>query len=334
MRSLIFFGVLLWGATGMQPWGSGSLGSALAQPSGTLRLYTSQPDADAQRTAAAFQAVYPGVSVDIFRSGTEEVMSRFLLEAEAGSPQADVLLVADAPTFELLKARDLLDPYCSPEAEAIDPAYYDPDCHYFGTKILATVIVYNTKLAEPIDSWAALAQVPEGQVVMPSPTYSGAAAYNLGVITRTPGLGWEWYEALKNNKAVLVQGNGAVARNVASGEQPYGMVVDFLAIRNRKEGSPVDVIYPKEGVPIITEPVGIVKGASNLEAARAFVDFLLSQKGQQVAVEIGYMPLREDVTPPEGFPALQELTVLSAPAAELAETREADKARFSQLFGE
>ncbi|WP_244350411.1 ABC transporter substrate-binding protein [Thermostichus vulcanus] len=333
MRPLPFLAVLC-GVAFALPFVEGSLNPAFAQPSGTLRLYTSQPDADAQQTAAAFQAAYPGVSVEIFRSGTEEVISRFLLEAEAGAPQADVLLVADAPTFELLKSRDLLDPYCSPEAEAIAPTYYDEDCHYFGTKILATVIVYNTALAEPIDSWAALAEVPDGQVVMPSPTYSGAAAYNLGVITRNPALGWNWYEALKDNDAVLVQGNGAVVRNVAAGEQSYGMVVDFLAIRSRNEGSPVDVIYPREGVPLITEPVGIVKGAANLEAAQAFVDFLLSQEGQQVAVDIGYMPLREDVTPPEGFPALSELTVLSAPAAELAETREADKARFSELFGE
>jgi iron(III) transport system substrate-binding protein len=133
---------------------------------------------------------------------------------------------------------------------------------------------------------------------------------------------------------VLVQGNGAVARNVASGEQSYGMVVDFLAIRSRNEGSPVEVVYPKEGVPLITEPVGIVKGTPNLEAAQAFVDFLLSQKGQEVAAGMGYMPLRQDVTPPKGFPALSELKILSVPATELAESREADKARFAKLFGE
>jgi hypothetical protein len=42
------------------------------------------------------------------------------------------------------------------------------------------------------------------------------------------GLGWEWYEALKKNKTVLVQGNGAVARNVASGEQSMTLVNDTL----------------------------------------------------------------------------------------------------------
>ena len=309
-------------------------GLVFAQPSGPLRLYTSQPDEDAAQTVEAFEAAYPDVRVELFRSGTEEVISRFLLEAEAGEPQADVLLVADAPTFESLKAQQLLEPYCSPEAENIDATFYDADCTYFGTKVLATVITYNTALAKPVASWSDLTSVQPGQVIMPSPSYSGAAAYNLGVFARTPNIGFGWYEQLEANGAVLTQGNGTVARNVAAGEQSYGMVVDFLAIRAREEGSPVEVVYPAEGVPVITEPVGIVAGTPNLEAAQAFVDFLLSQQGQQVAATIGYQPLRDDVAAPAGFPALSEIKVLTADPAELAKTRDADKERFRTLFGE
>jgi iron(III) transport system substrate-binding protein len=77
-----------------------------------------------------------------------------------------------------------------------------------------------------------------------------------------------------------------------------------------------------------------VKGTRNLAAARAFVDFLLSVEGQRVAVGMGYMPLRADVAPPEGFPSLAELTLLSAAPADLAATRDADKERFATLFGE
>jgi iron(III) transport system substrate-binding protein len=311
------------------------LAGASAQPSGTLRLYTSQPDADAATTKAAFEALHPGVTVEIFRSGTEQVISRFLLEAETLSPQADVLLVADGPTFELLKARDLLEAYVSPEAAAIDAIYLDPDGYYAGTKILATVIMYNTSMvSDPVTSWAALAELEAGLVAMPSPSYSGAAAYNLGVFTRDANLGWAWFETLATRDVFLTQGNGAVLRSVAGGEVPYGVIVDFLPIRAALEGSPVGVVYPSEGVPLITEPVGIVKGNANPEAARAFVDFLLSAAGQEVAAAMGYMPLRADVAPPSGFPPLSELTVLSAPAADLASTRDADKERFATLFGE
>lgn len=312
------------------------LGVALAQPSGVLRLYTSQPDADAAITKAAFEAAHPGVRVEIFRSGTEQVIARFLLEAEAGAPQADVLLVADAPTFELLKSRNLLEAYPQAiSASAIAAGYADPEGYYYGTKILATLIAYNTNMVtNPARTWAELAALPSGSIVMPSPSYSGAAAYNLGVMTRDSRIGWAWFETLAQKDVFLTQGNGAVLRTVANGERPYGIVVDFLPIRAALQGSPVGVVYPGEGVPVITEPVGIVKGTPNLQAARAFVDFLLSVEGQRVAVGMGYMPLRADVAPPAGFPALADLQQLTAPAAALAATRDADKERFGNLFGE
>ena len=83
----------------------------------------------------------------------------------------------------------MLESYGSPNAEAIDPAYYDPEGFYYGTKLIATVIVYNTNLVnDPVSSWSALAGL-ENEVAMPSPTYSGAAAYNLGVLSRTEGIG-------------------------------------------------------------------------------------------------------------------------------------------------
>ncbi len=322
MRPLLIFTTLLL------------LGAALAQPNGTLRLYTSQPDADAAATAAAFEAAHPGVEVQIFRSGTEQVIARFLLEAEAGEPQADVLLLADAPTFELLKERDLLAAH-TPADSVVDSRWFDPDGYWFGTKAMATLITYNTDLvSEPVGSWAELAALPAGQIIQPSPNYSGAAAFNLGVFTRDDRIGWEFFETLAGNNVTLVQGNGAVLRGVAEGERPYGLVVDYLPLRAMADGSPVAVVYPEEGVPVITEPAAIVAGTQNLEAARAFIDFLVSEAGQQLVADLGYLPLSDAAEPPAGFRPLSQITVLDADAADLAATREADKERFAELFGE
>ena len=310
------------------------LGAAFAQPSGTLRLYTSQPDADAAATAQAFEAAYPDVTVNVFRSGTEQVVARFLLEAEAGEPQADVLLLADSPTFELLKERDLLEAH-TPEGSVVDDSFFDPDGFWFGTKAMATLVMYNTDLVdEPVTSWAELADLEAGQLIQPSPSYSGAAAYNLGVFTRDDRIGWDWFETLSDNDVILVQGNGAVLRGVAEGERPYGMIVDYLPIRAMADGSPVDVVYPAEGVPVITEPAGIVKGNANPEAAAAFIDFLVSEAGQQLTHDLGYLPLSDAVEPPAGFLPLSEFSILEASASELAASREADKERFAELFGE
>ncbi len=304
--------------------------------SGTIDFYTSQPDADAQGLVDAFKKQNPEVEISIFRSGTEEVVSKIQAENQGGNIQADVLLVADSVTFENFKAEELLLNYESPEAESIDDAFVDPDGTYAGTKIMATGMIVNTnEVTEMPDSWMALTDSSKkGQAVMPSPLYSGAAAYNLGVMTRQESLGWEFYESLKANDITITQGNGAVLESVATGEQNYGMIVDFLAARAINDGSPVELIYPKEGVPVITEPVGILANTENEEASKAFVDFILSEEGQQLASEQGYTPIREGVEAPEGLKTLDEMTILDAEAVELLETRNDDKARFGKIFGE
>lgn len=304
--------------------------------SGSLDFYTSQPDADAQALVDAFREQNPEVDISIFRSGTEEVVSKIQAENQGGNIQADVLLVADSVTFENFKSEELLLAYESPEAESIDEAFVDPDGTYAGTKIMATGLVVNTnEVTEIPTSWKALTDTSTSdQAVMPSPLYSGAAAYNLGVMTRQDGMGWEFYEALRANDITITQGNGAVLESVATGDKNYGVIVDYLAARAKTEGSPVELVYPEEGVPVITEPVGIMANTENEDASKAFVDFILSEEGQQLASEQGYTPIREGVDAPEGLKTLDEMTILDAEAVELLETRDEDKAKFGQIFGQ
>ena len=304
--------------------------------SGSLDFYTSQPDADAQGLVDAFKEQNPEIDISIFRSGTEEVVSKIQAENQSGNIQADVLLVADSVTFENFKAEELLLAYESPEAKSIDKAFVDPDGTYAGTKIMATGLIVNTnEVTELPTTWNALTdEATSGQAVMPSPLYSGAAAYNLGVMTRQEEMGWEFYEALRTNDITVTQGNGAVLESVATGDKNYGVIVDFLVARAKSEGSPVELVYPEEGVPVITEPVGIMANTENEEASKAFVDFILSEEGQQLASEQGYTPIREGVEAPEGLKTLDEMTIMDAQAVELLETRDEDKTKFGQIFGQ
>ena len=125
---------------------------------------------------------------------------------------------------------------------------------------------------------------------MPSPLYSGAAAIMLGTMTSRPDLGWSYFEKLKASDAVAVRGNGAVVTAVANGEKAYGVLVDFMAFNAKAKGSPIDFIFPAEGLPAVTEPVAILKTTQNAAAARAFVDFILSDEGQKLAVVDGIHP--------------------------------------------
>ncbi|CAM3530461.1 ABC transporter substrate-binding protein [Hydrogenibacillus schlegelii] len=309
-------------------------GNGKAPVGGTLHFYTSQPDDDANKLVEAFRGRYPAVDVVVFRSGTEEIVAKLRSEKLAGRVKADVLLLADAVTFEALKAEGLLERYRSPNVEAIPQAFVDPDGTYTGTKVMASIIVVNTKEVKTLpDSWRVFTS-PEarGKAMMPSPLYSGAAAYNLGVFVRQPEFGWKFYEDMKQNGVVVGKGNGGVLTAVAGGEKAYGMLVDFMAARAKREGSPVEFVYPKEGVPAITEPVAIVKGTKNIKAAQAFVDFILSEEGQKLEAELGYTPIRPGIAPPEGMRPAESLQVLGADPKEMARTREAEKEKFAALF--
>ncbi|MEM5544380.1 ABC transporter substrate-binding protein [Sulfitobacter sp. AS92] len=300
----------------------------------TITLYTSQPNADAQRTVDAFMAANPGTEVDWVRDGTTKLMARLRAEIEAGNPQPDVLLIADTVTLEGMAQEGLLTAYQSPEAADYDAGLHSAEGYYHSTKLITTGVVYNTGVETAPTSWKDLSDASiKGQIAMPSPLYSGAALIHLATLTGDETLGWEYYENLAANEARAQGGNGGTFKAVASGEKPYGMVVDFLAIRNKADGSPIDFVFPEEGVSYVTEPVAIMSSAKNVEGAEKFVDFLLSSEGQELVLDMGYIPARDGMGVPEGFPAREDIKLMAFDPAEALATAEANKAKFAELFG-
>jgi len=307
--------------------------SALAQ-SGDLMLYTSQPDKKAAQTVAAFREVYPDVNVTIFRSGTVEVMSKIAAELAGGGSPADVLLIADAANMESLKAGGNLYAYSDFDTSGFRDGVIDSGKTYFGTKLITTGIAYNTNASERPTSWAELmGDKYKGQIAMPSPLYSGAAALMLSTIVARDDLGWKFYETLASNDAVAVRGNGAVLKSVAGGEKSYGIIVDFMALNEKKKGAPIDFVFPKEGVPAVTEPVAILSSTGNLEAAKAFVDFLLSDKGQELAVAQGFIPAKEGMKNPDWLPEGTPIKLMPIDTNAVLTNGASDKKRFAETFG-
>lgn len=299
-----------------------------------LVLYTSQPNSDAQQTVDAFQAAYPDIEVEWVRDGTTRLMTRLRSELSAGVSNPDVLLIADSMTMTSLKQEGHLQSYLSPEREAYDEALYDPEGYFYGTKLITTGIVYNTAAEHQPERWQDLTGPDyEGLVTMPSPLYSGAALIHLATLSDNPDLGMGYYEALQANRVEAQGGNGGVFNAVASGTKPYGIVVDFLPIREAAKGSPVEFVFPEEGVSAVTEPVAIMQAANNPVAAQKFVDFVLSQQGQELVSQQGYLPAHPAVAPPEGFPARDTIQLMPINIEQALEQEEILKQRFSDLFG-
>lgn len=306
--------------------------SAIAKT--TLMLYTSQPNEDAQMTVDAFERTYPDIKVNWIRDGTTKLTARLQAELAAGGGTPDVLLISDSVTMESLRQQNLLAPYKSPEAARYDASLYNADGYYYGTKLITTGIAYHRQAPVKPASWQDLLK-PElrNMTTMPSPLYSGAALIHLATLTDNPQLGWDYYQKLKENGAMPQGGNGAVLSAISSGSKAYGVLVDFMAIREKAKGAPIEFLFPQEGVSIVTEPVAMMKTAKNPDAAKAFIDFVLSEQGQRLVLKQGYLPARADLPVPEGFPARDQIKLMAFDAGKALAEAEQNKQRFSQLFG-
>ncbi len=234
----------------------------------------------------------------------------------------------------MVKQEGRLMAHSGADVAAFDPALMDKDRFYFSTKLITSGIMYNTSAPMVPASYKDLLK-PEAKdrIAMPSPLTSGAATIHMAALTANPDMGWSYYQGLADQGANPKGGNGGTYKAIAGGEKLYGFVVDFLPIRNRLKGAPVAFVFPKEGVSAVTEPVAILSTAKNPDAAKAFVDFLLSPAGQQMAADQGYLAAHPAIAPPEGFPARDQIRLMDFDPSDALENADRYRLKFEDIFG-
>lgn len=304
------------------------------QVSGPLVLYTSQLEPDAAATVEAFRRRHPAVQVEWIRGGTGQIMTRLRAEIAAGQPRPDILLLADSLTFEALKAEGRLRPSLEVNTAGIPAQHLDAGKTYFGTKLITTGFMHHRRAPFVPRRWEDLLDArARNQVAMPSPAVSGAAAIHITTLVQNPALGWSYVERLVRNGIQARGGNGPVMQAVAGAERAFGIVIDYLPIREAAKGAPVRFIFPEDGVSAITEPAGILSTARNVPAAVAFLDFLLSLEGQQLAASQGFLPADPEVVPPAGFPDPKSIKVMPFDSARAVREQAEILRRFAELAG-
>ena len=314
---------------------AGVVTGAVAAPSGRLMVYTSQPSDQMAKVVEAFRKAHPDIRVELFRSGTTEVMNKLQAELAAGRPQADIVLIADAVAMTQLKNDGRLLSYPDAPAAKVPATLIDPDRTYFGTKLITTGIVINTNLVKAAPkSWKDLLPASAAsKTILAHPLYSGAAVIHIGTMVQQSEFGWRYLETLAKGGAIAARGNGAVIEAVARGEKAYGVIIEYMAFNAKAKGSPVDFVFPEEGVSAITQPVAILKTSRNVEAAKAFVDWQLSAEAQLQSVTQGYFPIFPDIVPPKGYPPVSSLKIMPSDFAAMLANDESNKRRFTELFG-
>ena len=244
---------------------------ALAQGvSGKLVLYTSQPNTDAQQTIDAFKAKHPKVDITFVRDGTPRILAKLRAEIEAGAAAGRRAADRRRVTMEGLKKEGRLLAHEKADVVGLSGRHarsaevlvrHQADHHRHRLQHQGAVQAARPGPISPSPR-------PRARSSMPSPLTSGAALIHAATLTGNLEGGWGYYEELKDNGAVAGGGNGDVLKQVAGGEKLYGMIVDFMPIREKAKGAPVEFVFPKEGVSAVSEPVAILKTTKNPDAAQ------------------------------------------------------------------
>ena len=311
---------------------NGAEDTAKDSATGSLTLYTSEPEEKVDEIIAAFNEEHPDVDVQVYRAGTGDLKARIEAEKASGSVEADLIWAADAPTFEAFKSENLLAQLNNVETGEVIDGAVDPEEYYVGTRIIPTVLAYNTSVIDEADapqSWTDLTDARfRDKIVMPDPAVSGAAAYNATVWMNNDELGEDWLTALGENAPMIAASNGPTSQEIAGGGHPVGVVVDYLVRDLAAQGSPVKEVYATEGSPYITEPIAVFADSKNQSAAELFINFVLSKKGQELAVEQNYLPIIDGVGTPGDAPELDDIALMDADLQTLTD----DRARSVESF--
>jgi len=261
------------------------------------------------------------VKVNAIPAGTPVAYGRIV--EWKGKPDADIFWGGESALFEDLADKKLLQKLeLSREAWDSIPASIgkpkpiplkDKDGYWVGTALEPYGLVYNPKriqrlgAPEPKDWDDLLNPKLKGEVAQCAPTRSSSsnATYEVMLSLYGEDKGWDWLRKLAANTGHFTARSRDVPTVVAKGEFAAGFAVpSYMAFEEKLAGFDLKFVAPKNAF-VTPEPMAILAGARNAKAARAFIEFLLTERGQRVFMERGLFPItpRYKVQGPPGSTA-------------------------------
>jgi iron(III) transport system substrate-binding protein len=297
-----------------------------AQKEGTVNYYTSVDLPLAERIARAFEAKYPGVKVRVERSGAERVFQRIGQEYASKIHRVDVVNSSDAAPFV-------------PEdvAKHFPNEHKDPDGTFSTFRVTLSPIAYNTAQVKAAEAPKSLNDLLDpkwiSRITKAHPSYSGTILTATFQISRD--IGWGFFEKLAKQKIMQLQSATDPPKKIVLGER---MVAadgsEYVMLTEKEKGSPIEIVYPTEGTPLIVGPNAIFKAAPNPNAARLLHTWMCTPECQQLSIDHGGLrSVHAQAKEKPGRTPLAKIKLMKDDAAAVEKQAESVKKRYSQLFG-
>ncbi len=280
-----------------------------------LVVYCSLDQVHAEKILALFEE-RSGLKVDpqfdVEQNKTVGLVNRIL--AESSHPRADVFWNNEIAQTIRLKEHGLTAAYSSPSAEGIPDLYRDPEGHWTGFAARARIILFREDVAppgsQPPERVADLIQPPYAAFAGMAEPLTGTTLTHMAALCARDGVEptLAWLRAGLASPLRFGRGNSQVMRRVCEKDLAWCLTDTDDATAAERNGYPVQILYPDqgEGEPgtlLIPNTLCILKGAPHPEAARAFVDFVLSPEVEAMlaASDSRQIPLHAGVAVPPGF---------------------------------
>jgi iron(III) transport system substrate-binding protein len=254
-----------------------------AKKEGKFIYYTANFTEVEQETIAAFNKRFPFIRVELIRAPGGQLITRVKTEASAGKLRADVVDHSDRGL--MLELADLFQDYAPPNgADYRDDAKVSPKL--WPRVTLVWSIAYNSALVKnPPKNWMDLTK-PEygnkqiGTVFAPS----GGTTWTRVMFERQV-LGEDYWKRHAAVTPVLYPSGAPLADALVRGEVTIAPLLYNAIYPKKRDGAPVEMFFPPEGVPATPYATGVPKTAANPNAAKLFLNWCLSPEGQAFMIK-------------------------------------------------
>jgi phosphoglycerate transport regulatory protein PgtC len=259
---------------------------------GRLIVVTSFPEELTTRYEQEFERAYPGAHVQFIWKQSRDALVELSKLDQGG---VDVYWAPALGNFPVLRDRGALRKI-SVDRSVLpgrlgDEQLSDPSGTFEAYDVAGYGIAVNPgllrdrSLPEP-KSWSDLAKaVYAGQIVIPIPSKVGFSPALYDIILQSEGWdrGWALISEIAGNSELLAAGNAPV-RVVKERRAPLGLTIDFFALSAQANGLPVAFVYPARTA-FLPAHIAVTASTRRYEIAKAFVDFVLSKRGQKLVLE-------------------------------------------------
>ncbi len=282
--------------------------------SGDLVIYSGRSEALIQPVIDAFKAKYPDVNV-LLKAGSNSELANALIEEKA-NPQADVFITTELFTVQSLTGEGVFQSYVPAGAEQLPAEFLGTDHLWTGLTRRVRVIIYNKDLVSEDELPTSIFDLTDpkwqGQIAAAGSTNGGMQA-QIAAMRQLLGdeATEEWLTGLIANEVTFFGGHTDVRKAVGAGEFKLGLVNHYYYHLQLAETGNVGVIFPDQGEGQVglfsnATAAAVVNGAQHVDAAQAFLDFLVSADGQKLFAEQNYeYPLLPGVAIKDGMQPLE-----------------------------